>query len=224
MKHIKSIMPILLLLVAASCSNMKNGGDNTDGGDSKPKQFASVTEAAVAAKEDMLAAAETVDFGINKDKLKSAEPGTPVYKFDINWDALLKADSGATPESMAGRDAITIVPLINKGEVITVISLMDNDGQYGIGGLGDKQISSELDIVRRADSAGMQNEISIYEIPNLQATIYSVKGSNMYYTSYNNNSVRQGMTADVLIRVLSADAQRFEKQFRDELKKGDLVR
>ncbi len=224
MKHIKSIITIALLAAAASCTDMKGENNGTDGGDSKPKQFTSATEAAVAAKEDMLAAAETVDFGIDKGKLKSAEPGAPVYKYEIDWEALLKADTGATPETVSGREALTLVPLISNGEVITVISLRDENGSYGIGGLGDKQISSELDMVRRANPTGMQGEVSIYEVPNLQATIYAVKGSELYYTSYNNNSIRQGLTAKELVDNLRMDAQRFEKQYREQLRKGKLVR
>ncbi|MBW7913670.1 MAG: hypothetical protein H3C54_08245 [Taibaiella sp.] len=224
MKHIKSIMPMLLMLTAISCTNMdnNNSADAQDGG--KPKTYATVTEAAVAAKEDMLEAMKTVDFGINGDKLKNATPGAPVYRYELDWNALLKADSASTLENMAAHGSITIVPLINKDEVITVVSLMENDGQFGIGGLGDKQVSNELDMVRRADSLGMQSEVSIYEVPNLQALVYSVKGSNMYYTSYNNNSIRQGIIGPELVKVLKAEAMNFEKQFRDELKKGDLLK
>jgi len=224
MKHIKSIMPMLLMLTAISCTNMdnNNSADAQDGG--KPRTYATATEAAVAAKEDMLEAMKTVDFGINADKLKSSAPGAPVYKYELDWNALLKADSASTLENMAAHGSVTIVPLINKDEVITVVSLMENDGQFGIGGLGDKQVSNELDMVRRADSLGMQSEVSIYEVPNLQALVYSVKGSNMYYTSYNNNSIRQGIIGPELVKVLRAEAMNFEKQFRDELKKGDLLK
>lgn len=218
------MMPALLMLTAISCTNMdnNNSADAQDGG--KPKIYATATEAAVAAKDDMLKAMETVDFGINGDKLRNAAPGAPVYRYELDWNALLKADSASTPENMAAHGAVTIVPLINKDEVITVVSLMEDNGQYGIGGLGDKQISNELDMVRRADSLGMQGEVSIYNVPNLQATIYTVKGSNMYYTSYNNNSIRQGIIGPELVKLLKADAMDFEKRFRDELKKGDLVK
>lgn len=217
-------MPALLMLTAISCTNMdnNNSADAQDGG--KPKTYATVTEAAVAAKEDMLKAMETVDFGVNGDKLRSSAPGAPVYKYELDWNALLKADSTATPENMAAHGSVTIVPLINKDEVITVVSLMEDNGQFGIGGLGDKQISNELDMVRRADSLGMQSEVSIYEVPNLQALVYSVKGSNMYYTSYNNNSIRQGIIGPELVKLLKAEAMNFERLYRDELKKGDLLK
>lgn len=216
---------LLLTLAAASCTDMKgNNNGNADDGESKPKQFTSATEAAVAAKEDMLAAAETVDFGIDKAKLKGSEPGAVVYKYEIDWDALLKADTSASLESVAGREGVSIVPLINNGEVVTVISLRDDNGNYGIGGLGDKQISTELDMVRRADKLGSQTAVSIFEVSNLQATIYAVKGSPYYYTSYNNNSIRQGLTAKELVETLRMDALRFEKRYREELQKGKLVR
>lgn len=225
MKYIKSIIAILLVAGTASCTDMKGENNNgSDGGDNKPKTFASVSDAAVAAKEDMIAASETVDFGINKEKLRTAEPGAALYKYQVDWNALMKADSNTTLESIAGNDAVTIVPLVTRGEVITVISLNGNNGEYGIGGLGDRQLSTELDMVRRADPMANEGAIGIYEIPNLQATVYAVKGSNMYYTSYNNNSIRQGLEPKQLVAVFKAEARRFEKMYGDDLRKGDLVK
>ncbi len=225
MQHFKLLAPVLLIMFTAiACSNMKNDNNSDGKNGGEEKKFSTVTEAAVAAKEDMLKAMETVDFGISADKLKNAAPGAPVYKYELDWNALLQADTAAQPENMAAHGSVTLVPLINNGEVVTIVSLRDADGQFGIGGMGDKQVSNELDMVRRADSAGMQGEISIYDVPNLQATIYTVKGTNRYYTSYNNNSIRRPMSAPELVKVLRADAMIFEKTYRDELKKGDLVK
>ena len=225
MKYIQSIMAILLVAVTASCTDMKGDSSNgSDGGDNKPKKFASMADAAVAAKEDMIAASETVDFGVNKEKLRTAEPGNAIYKYEIEWNALMKADSNTTLENITGKNPVTIVPLVTREEVVTVISLMEDNGEYGIGGLGDRQLSTELDMVRRADSLGMVADITVYEIPNLQVTVYGVKGSNRYYTSYNNNSIRQGLEPKQLVEVLKADARRFEKMYGDDLRKGDLVR
>ncbi len=221
MKHIKLMMPVLIMVMAISCSSM-NKDDNSNG-DNPQKQYATVSEAAIAAKDDMMKAMESVDFGISRDKLNNAEPGEAVLKYDIRWDALLNADSTTQPVSMAAPGAITMIPLVNKGEVITIVTLTNSNGEYGIGAIGDKQISYELDIVRRAEPAAANMPVNIYEVPNLGAIIYKVDGSNIYYTSYN-NSIRKGMYAPDLVNMLKASAIDFERRFGDDLRKGDLVK
>jgi hypothetical protein len=126
---------------------------------------------------------------------------------------------------MAKGEAVTAVPLIIGPEVVSIVTLRNENNQFGVATLGDKQLSTELNMVSQLTS-GLQN-VSILEVPNLNATVYAVKdsaGASWYHTSYNNNSIRQPMPAADLVRALRADAEAFQKQFGDELKKGKLVR
>ena len=226
MKYIKSIIPVLFMTTMISCGNMSEGGDNGgDGGEQKPKTFATAEEAAKAAQADMVAAADNVNFGVDKEKLRSSAPGKPIMKQQVDFNMLLAADSAATLESMAKGEAVIAVPLIIGPEVVSIVTLRSENNQFGIGTLGDKQLSTELNMVSQINNA--MPEVAILEVPNLNATVYAVKdtaGASRYHTTYNNNSIRQPMRAPELIRMLRADAEAFQKQFGDEPKKGKLVR
>lgn len=223
MKFLKSIIAMVgISAICTSCDTMTAQSENK-GHDSQKKTYTSANAAALAAKQDMMEASSQVAFGINKEQLRAATPANPIMKQTIDWDALLKADTNTIPEALKGNDNVTIVPLVNDNNVVTVISLMHEGEQYTIGGLGDKQLSSELDMVRKVEPKGM---IQIYEVPNLNATIYSVEGNSAvrYYTSYSNYSLRQALDSRTLIGLLRADAARFEKMYGDQLKKGKLVK
>ncbi|RYE25206.1 MAG: hypothetical protein EOP51_04965 [Sphingobacteriales bacterium] len=191
--------------------------------DNKKKTYNSANAAALAAKQDMMDASATVAFSVSKEQLRTAIPMSPIMKQTIEWDNLLRADSNMTPEALKSKDNVTIVPLGSDNSVVTVISLMQEGDQYAIGGLGDKQLSTELDLVKKVEPNGA---IQIYEVPNLNAVIYSVAsdGAARYYTSYNNNSLRQPQDAKTLVANLRADAARFQKMYGDQLKKGKLVK
>ncbi len=227
MKNIIFIAMILTLALATSCGNKDNTNNGGDGGSpAAQKQFKSAAEAANAAKEDMLSLMDKVNFGVNRDELKAANPGMPASRQMINWDMLLKADSGMTMSRIADQESSTVVPLVNGVHVVAAIQLKSNGSEYSIAALGDKQISSELDIVRKADSMGMKREIRIYEVPNLNATVYELSNNNIvtYYTSYNNNSLRNGLSSAALFKIIRSDAIEFQRRFGDELKKGKLVK
>lgn len=225
MKYLQSITILLLLLVMISCNNTNGSGQDGRGTD-QPKTYPSPTEAANAAKKDMLDAMDQqIAFNIDKEKLRGANPAAPVMRYELQWDALLKADSSAGFAQLAANDPTTIVPLINGNEIITVIGVREDKQAYSIATLGDKQLSADLDLISRASGKTTDN-IKIYEIPNLQATIYEVMldpAKPMYFTSYN-NSLRQGMEASGLLPMLRANAEAFEKQFGAEIRKGKLVR
>jgi len=221
MRYIKLVMLVLMLLVL-SCGNMDTNKVQ-DGAGAGKKEFTDAASAAAAAKEDMLNAMSSVDFGVDKEKLRSSAPGASVMKYDLDWNSILNADSATKPESIAGNEAVTIVPLVNGSDVVTVVSLMGGNGKYGIGAIGDKQIATELDMVKKA--AG-QAEVRIYQVPNLDAMVYATgkDTATMYYTAYNGNSIRQPMTAASLMRMLRADAETFMRVNGDAMKKGRLVK
>ncbi len=208
--------------ICTSCDSMTAQNDRNSK-DNQKKTYPSANAAALAAKQDMIDASSQVAFGINKEQLRAATPANPIMKQNIDWNNLLKADSSTIFEDLKSNDNVTIVPLASDDNIVTVVSLMHEGDQYTIGALGDKQLSSELDMVRKAEPKGM---IQIYEVPNLNAVIYSVESDSTthYYTSYNNNSLRQAIDSRTIIGVLKADAARFEKMYGDQLKKGKLVK
>lgn len=226
MKNIKFLIYIGLTVSFINCSNMKNQ-DNGGGGkeESKPKEFASSNEAAAAAKNDMLAAMDqNVNFGVDKEKLRTSSPGTAINRNTIDMNALLTSDTTTTFDKISRNDGANLVPFVNGTEVIAVIGLKNEKNTYTITGLGDNFLSSELNIIYALNEK-MQGTITIMEIANLNATIYEIRGVNgsMYHTSYNGHNLRQEMTSVELIKNLKADAQVFERKYGDKLKKQKLV-
>jgi hypothetical protein len=233
MKHMLSIIGTLMaaILLSTSCKDGNgDGGGGGNGGDT-PRTFATAADAAKAAQADMIAAMEkgAVNFGVDKERLRSAAPGAAIMRQPLKWEALLQANAldssgGGTLDKLAAGDPVTLVPLVNGADVVTVVGLRGEDGgKFGIGSLGDKQISQELDMVMKV-AAGAS--VAIYEVPNLQATIYAVRGQQgeMYFTSYGGNSIREGMSAARLLPLLQRDAAVFERNFGDQVKKEQLVR
>lgn len=225
--YIKTIISVLLTILAVSCTEVDNDTNNSDNGEgsNNPTSFSSPQEAASAAQKDMLVAMKEVNFGISENDLRNAQPGTPLQKTTINWDNLLQADSNTTISAIATNDQHTVVPLVNGNNVVTIVSLIDKGGEYGIGGMGDKQLSSELNMVWRLAEQQTTNNIRIYSIPNLNAIVYEVMRDDepFYFTSYDGNSLRQALNAPELIDVLRKDALRFQKEFGNQLKDNNLL-
>jgi hypothetical protein len=224
MKYFQFIISILFTVLTLSCANMKGEGNN-GGEEQKAQTFGTVAEAANAAKVDMMAAADNVNFGVDKEKLRSATPGNPIMKYNVDWNAVLQSDSAASLENLAKGEPVVTVPLIIGPEVVSIVSLRNDNNQFSIGGLGDKQISTDLDMVSKSTGNGINN-VAIYEVPNINATVYMVKDSaaSRYYTSYNNNSIREPRNGSELMRMIKADAMEFQNKFGEELKKGKLVK
>jgi hypothetical protein len=170
----------------------------------------------------MVAAAEQVNFGVDKEKLRASSPGTAITSYNVNWDALMNGDTSATPEGIIGPEIATIVPLVNGSEVVAVVALANKGNSFSIAELGNKQKTTELDMVQKV----AQGNVRILEVPNLQATIYAVAvdTTTMYFTSYRNNSIRQPVSGAALMRILASDAAEFQKKFGDQVKKGKLVK
>lgn len=227
MKHIQSIIAVLLSILVMSCTEMNNETDKNDqsSNSSKPQAtYNSTQEAALAAQKDMISASEQVNFGVDKNALRDALPGNPIVKNNVDWNSLLQADSNASMASISSNAKSTIVPLVNNGNVVAVVSLSNKDQQYAIAGLGDKQISDELDMVWRMTKGG-QAGVTIYEIPNIQTMVYEVIMDNepYYYTSYSGNSIRRPVSKAELIPALQRAARVFEKEYKGKIN-NDLVR
>lgn len=226
MKLTQSILAVIFIIAATSCGDMSKGSDNNNGGDEKPKTYGTAAEAAEAGKTAMLKAMDNgVNFGVDRAKLQSSKPGQPVLKQMVDFSALLRNDSAVTLEKIATGEPVTAVPFIIGPEIVSIMTVRQEGNQFGIGTLGDMQLSTELNAVSQATGGAAPRSVTIYEVPNLNAIVYAVGDSarTTYYTSYNNMSPQQPLNAAELMRLLQADAQNFQKQYGDELQKGKLT-
>lgn len=239
MKKLNSIWIMSATLWALSCGSPGTGQGNKGSAETqsmanRPKTFKSAAEAGKAAKADMLAAIEQkVDFGVDAERLRAAEPGTEISIMTLDPALLMTADTGVHLERLAKSEGNLLVPFQNNEEVNAVAFLNNNEEQFKITGLGDKFLTAELNMVYELNRK-LQGSLSILQVENLNATVYLIRNTkgegmtnqrNTYVlSSYNGHNLREPLNERELISTLAKDARVFMEQHGAQLKKGKLVR
>jgi hypothetical protein len=119
----------------------------------------------------------------------------------------------------------TVVPLVNQGNVVTVVEVNQDEKGWKVTGLGNAGLSRNLQALFAQPQNAGDVEVHLFEVPNLKANLYVVKvqGKDLFYTDYNGYSVRESVNpADLLVR-LKSDAEIFIKNYGAALKDGKLV-
>lgn len=206
-------------LAVVVCVSSALSGQNND---------KAIMEAANKGKQDLmevLKSGRDINLGVSADDLGNAQAGTPVAHQVLSFDRLIKADSTSLLADMVDKEASasSIVPLMNGGNVVTVVTVANMKGEYKVVGLGGMSSANDLNTVMKASGS---KRITAYEVPNLQTVIYAVnqQGQEMYYTSFEGNSLRRPMTAALLLPAVQAAAARFQKEYGAALQKGELVK
>ena len=237
MKNMNQVLFIGAVLFASNCTGPGQG--NTGNADTKimaerPKTFKTAAEAGKAAQADMLAAMEQkVDFGVDKEALRAAEPGTEINIMTLDPAILLKGDTGVLLSRVAKSEGNLIVPFVANGNVAAVASLTSSGGEFKITGLGEKFLTTELKMIYEMNQK-LQGNLSIVQIDNLNATVYIIRdprGDSMnnpqggyVLSSYNGHNLREPLNEREFISVLAKDARAFMELNAEKLKKGNLVR
>ncbi|TAN14960.1 MAG: hypothetical protein EPN37_10990 [Chitinophagaceae bacterium] len=221
----------ILLFVQAAC-NQNNAQQGQMNNENTSPVFKSAAEAAQQAKSDLLKILRTdknVNLGIeDTGALADASPGNPVRQFSIDFDRLLSADSNVTLASLVKSEKNTIIPLVNKNRLITIVELDHRGEQWKITALAGKALSDDLRTVSAIigrDSSVQNKGIILYDVPNLNAKLFSIIKDNkeIVFTGYNSLSIREGINASALIPMLKKSAIRFQQEFGDQIKKQKMV-
>jgi hypothetical protein len=231
MKNLNKLFYITLVVGASACTNM---GYKESENSKKAKSFTTIAEAAKMAKADMLAAMDQkVNFGVDKEVLRAAEPGMEISMMSLDPAMLLNADTGAQLLRLAKSEGNLTIPFVHQGAVAAVATLSSSGNEFKITGLGDKFLSTELKTVYEMNQK-MQGNLSIVQVDNLNATVYiidSPKGDSMNHpqggyvlSSYNGHNLRVPLNEREFISTLSKDARMFMEKYGDKLKKDNLVR
>ncbi len=233
MKTLNKILMIGIALFASNCTQPGSTTSATEQKMERPKTFNTVADAAKAAKADMLAAMEQkVNFGVDKEALRGAEPGAEISMMTLDPAMLMKADTGMHLNKLAMDAGKMLVPFVNIDNVAAVAFLSSSDNQFNITGLGDKFLTDELKTVYLMNQK-MQGRISIVQVQNLNATLYLIgnpKGSEnnphggYVLSSYNGHNLREPLNEREFMAVLAKDARMFIEQYGAQLKKDKLVR
>jgi hypothetical protein len=190
--------------------------------------FSTPQEAANKAKNDLLAVLRSrkdIALGLEQQTIEKSQPAASLKQYQITFEDLASADSFT---ALRRNELATIVPLVADGAVASVVGLAKGETGWKIASLGDKTLSSELDVVRRA--VGPQAEIAIYDLPHSGEKVYAVMqpatggGGTTLYTNYTGFNLKEPVPADHLLPVLKQDAAEFQRKYGDELKRQRIVR
>ena len=216
---------IIVLLTLSSACQDRGRSDMTT---TKPQTFTDAEQAVAQAKSDLVSLLrdqKDLNLGVDLASVEASQAGRPVRRVEVDFDKLLVSEGVTEFGSLVKSERDTVVPLIARETVVTVVEVAGEGQQWRIVGLGGKDIADDLNAVRTA-SAGAE-DITLYEVPNLQARVYGAKAgeTEQLFTNYGGRlSIQQAVDATTLIPILRADAIEFQKTYGDAVKEKKLVR
>ena len=226
MKNLKYILLLFLLPVLLySCTDKKNMNNPNQNG-IKENKYPSSEEAVQNGKNDLLTLLKNKDLNINIDAaaLEKSTPEKAVPVFEVNFDRLLKSEGDSLTAISTDSKKLS-TPLVNDNKVVAVISTSQNDKGWQLNEITNPELSSDLNEIRTTVNQ-MNIPVSVYEVPNINATLYEVnmQGRKMYFTKYDSHSLREAIAGDAIMKQIRSDAQIFQRKFGEQLKKEKLMK
>lgn len=227
MKISKYITVLLVIITMVSCS--RNGDNTTDPDNQEPQYFKTQSEAVQKGKNDLitiLRSGSGFQFTIDPQLLQKAQPGITVVHKEIDFERLLKESNPLLLDQLASDSKGNINALMVENNVVTVIQTAYSDKGWVVTGLADPALSNDLDEVLGSQAGNPVEEVTLYEIANLQAYIYKVKTTygESYFSKYDGFTLKQGASIDEIYPVLQGDAQVFDRKYGNEVKLKKLVK
>ena len=214
---------LMAVMISAFACNQTKQMNNQN----QKQSFGTPEEAAKKGRDDLLTVArqhKEINTGIDTAALEKATAGKVIRQAVLSFDKLLSADTTRDMNTIVQEESNQAVPFINGNEVITIVEVKKSGKGWEVAALGNKQLSDDLTAL--GITGDSLNNVTVYEVPNLKTKVYGVrKGDNeLFYTNYKNVlSLRQGVSASVVLSILKKDAIEFQRKFGDSLKKGKLV-
>jgi hypothetical protein len=222
LKYITVLFPLMII----SCGRNDGGTNNSD--NNQPPYFKTQGEAVLKGKNDLLSIlrSSAFQFTIDPQLLERSQPGITVKHQDIDFDRLLKEENPVPLDQLVKDSKSNINTLMVENNVVTVVKTAKSDKGWTVTGLADAMLANELDEVLNAQPRERIQEVTLYEIDNLQAFVYQVKtlDGSAYFSSYNGFTLKQGASIEELFPVLHEDAQVFERKYGSEIKRKKLVK
>lgn len=217
---------VAVLLCTVACTKSASTDDDDQ---STTQYFSSADEAVAKAKADLLAVLETdksINLGIETASLQNAQPGKAIVHAVVDFNRLTTLDSLADFSKIVAENSNTLVPLVNQGNVVTVVEINQDSKGWKVAGLGHAAFTNQINAVAAQFQNAGDVEVQLYEVPNLDAYIYVVRaqGAQHYFTDYQGSSLRERVNPTEIVARLKADAEIFIKNYGDQLKGGKLVK
>jgi len=208
---------LLVAVTIVSCTNLRERemkGAN--------RGFATPEAAADKARSDLLQALEskqTMSLGVETTRLRAAQVGNLARHVDIDFEKLATTDSVSSLSEIAGGDRGMIAPFVDGNAVVAVAEVTQTRGAWKPAILGNKQVTDDLNLIR---TSSRDSTLTIYEVPNLNVTIY--EAGDKYFLSFAEFNLRKGVPLSAFYHQLRDSAIQFQTRFGEELKKGKLVK
>jgi len=224
----RNVLSVLLALTFFACQSKKDGSESTNTQQQTP-QFSTSSEAVKQGKKDLLELLRTNPangMNLNLQLLEKAQPEESITAVDIDFQQFLKADSLQSFRSLITVERGKITPLYADGQMVTSINTRIDNGSWSVSGIKDLVIESELSEMRNNIQEYRNAEIIFFEIPNIDAHVFSVNnnGQEAYYSNYNGMSLSKALAPNELLQILKNEALAFEREYGDQLKKGKLTK
>lgn len=229
MKNLKYIpLGIYLIAFLFSCTDKKIMNTNNSSSDNQPTEnsFKTPEEAVNKGKNDllMLLKNKTINLNIDVSALERSNPESSLISYDVSFERLISTqDSLIEKISMVSERVLT--PLVDNNSVVTVITTSNNNDNWTLNEITNSKLSKDLTEIR-GKFIGLTPQISLFEVPNINATIYEVKidQRSLYFSDYNGNSLNEPISKNDLLKTIRTDAMMFQRANGELLKKGPLVR
>lgn len=214
------------MITIASCS--RKGNNSTDSNNST-SYFKTQSEAVIRGKNDLvniLRSSPSIQIAVNAELLEKSQPGISLKHLEVDFDQLLKQDQINNFYQLKNSEKSTINTLIVENNVLTIIQTANSDKGWRVTGLADATLTNDLNEVLASLATAKPVEITLFEIENLQASIYAIKTTEgeTYHTNYNGFSLKEGVSIEQLYPLLHNDALTLERTYGDELKTKGLVK
>lgn len=226
MKIYKQLVLAVLVTAIVSCSRKGNDSNNSDNGTS---YFKTQNEAIVRGKNDLISvlrSTSSFQLNINPELLQKSQPGISVKHVEVDFDQLLKKDQLNNLDELKNNQKSYINTLMVDNSLLTVVQTIESPKGWTVTGLADATLANELGEVLNSSTNFKDGDITLFEIPNLQAFIYQLKSAegDSYYTNYNGFSLKESVSIEQLYPLLHNDALVLERTYGDELKSQKLVK
>jgi hypothetical protein len=217
----------LALLCGTACQQNRGHMDDNNGNNNQGPTFSTAEEAANKAKADLLEvlrSGKSINLGLDSAAVSRSQPSTPLKQYQLTFDKLLSADSAGFA-NMKQDEKATVVPLTDNNDIVTIAEVAKNDKGWRVTAVANKEISEDLNAIRKSIGDTAKGEITIYNLPHTATKVYGVKrgDAEIFYTSYPGFSIRQGVPESSLLPLLRRDALEYRRKFGDDLKNQKLV-
>lgn len=228
-KNISSFLILILLLISVNSCSEKNSNTKMDNENTK-QVFTTPEEAALKGKNDILLLLKNnkdINLNIDPSKFENSMPGNLIKQNEIDFNKILNTDSVKSLSEITGEEKYTIAPFVSDNIITGVVEINKDSEGWKVSGLGNRSSAADINEISKTlgIDAGKMN-ITAYEVPNIQISIYEVSDTSgtLYYMNEKGNINKEEISIQNLYSVLKEKAVIFQREFGELVKGKKLLK